>query len=410
MSRPAPHVGFVIGGLLVLQIATTMALNAPTVLGPVMLADFGLAPRLLGFFVAALLCGAMVSSLLAGLVVRRLGPLRASQAGALLMAFAMLCAASGSPALLLIAIVLMGLGVGPITPSSSQLLAQVSPLLCGQMPIGRRVFWRRILGLRLAGVWGLEGRAQFGAPLLVGQVRQHLPWPFVFLGAALLIAASQLTLLGLPNAAPLQASGGTIREGWAYVRRTPIVLQLLIASAVAHLLMGPIQVIMPRYLDAALHLDPGARGAFLALAAPSLITGGLIALSLKRLAHPGRALMAGVVASALLCALLASVTALPLAVLVFAGACVLAGSAVAFLAASLQDVSEPALRGRIMASYAITTQFFPALSGLICGLLLAWQGPIVALASYAIGVSAVAVTAAALMAELRRYRRGAPPL
>ena len=64
MSRPAPHVGFVIGGRLVLQIATTMALNAPTVLGPVMLADFGLAPRLLGFFVAVLLCGAMVSSLL----------------------------------------------------------------------------------------------------------------------------------------------------------------------------------------------------------------------------------------------------------------------------------------------------------------------------------------------------------
>ena len=127
MSRPAPQVGFVIGGLLVLQIATTMALNAPTVLGPVMLADFGLAPRLLGFFVAVLLCGAMVSSLLAGVVVRRLGPLRASQAGALLMAFAMLCAASGSPALLLIAIVLMGLGVGPITPSSSQLLAQVTP-------------------------------------------------------------------------------------------------------------------------------------------------------------------------------------------------------------------------------------------------------------------------------------------
>jgi MFS family permease len=120
-------VGFVIGGLLVLQIATTMALNAPTVLGPLMLADFGLAPRLLGFFVAVLLFGAMVSSLLAGLVVRRLGPLRASQAGALLMAFAMLCAASGSPALLLIAIALMGLGVGPITPSSSQLLAQVTP-------------------------------------------------------------------------------------------------------------------------------------------------------------------------------------------------------------------------------------------------------------------------------------------
>ena len=147
---------------------------------------------------------------------------------------------------------------------------------------------------------------------------------------------------------------------------------------------------------------------FLGLAAPSLIAGGLIALSLKRLAHPGRALMAGVVASALLCVVLANVTALPLAVAVFIGACVLAGSAVAFLAASLQDVSAEAYRGRVMASYAITTQFFPALSGLLSGLLLAALGPIPALGLYAACVSVVAVVAGLLMATLRSYRRGAP--
>ncbi len=249
-----------------------------------------------------------------------------------------------------------------------------------------------------------------GAPLLVGQVRQHFPWVTVFLVAVALIVASLLCMIGLPPAqrAPGATAAGSIRQGWQYIGQTPIVLQLLVASAVAHLLMGPIQVILPRYLDAALHLDPGDRGMFLGLAAPSLIAGGLIALSLKRLAHPGRALLAGVVASALLCGVLAQVVTVPLAVAVFVGACVLAGSAVAFLAASLQDVSAEAFRGRVMASYAITTQFFPALSGLLSGLLLAAHGPVRALGLYAAGVGAVAVLAAVLMPTLRAYRRGTP--
>ena len=249
-----------------------------------------------------------------------------------------------------------------------------------------------------------------GAPLLIGQVRQHFPWVTVFLGASALVLASFACHIGLPAAKRDTALVGAnpIREGWAYVRRTPIVAQLLAGSAIAHLLMGPIQVILPRYLDAALHLEPGPRGVFLGLAAPALITGGLIALSLKRLAHPGRALMAGVIASALLCAALSRMTALPVAVVLFVGACVLAGSAVAFLAASLQEVSADAYRGRVMASYAITTQFFPALSGLLSGLLLAARGPVTALGIYAVCVSVVAACGVVLMPALRAYRRQIP--
>ena len=250
-----------------------------------------------------------------------------------------------------------------------------------------------------------------GAPLLVGQVRQHAPWTTVFLAAVALILASLACMIRLPAAAFLPADAGTasVRDGLRYIRRTPIVAQLLIASAVAHLLMGPIQVIMPRFLDVALHLSPAGRGAFLGLAAPCLIGGGLVALSLKRVRRPGRALLIGVAASAAACWLLAGVTSLTLAVATFAAACVLAGSAVAFLAASLQDVSADAYRGRVMASYAITTQFFPALSGLLSGLLLAAQGPVPALARYGAAVCALAVLAALLLATLRNYRRGAEP-
>lgn len=249
----------------------------------------------------------------------------------------------------------------------------------------------------------------FGAaPLVVGAVRQSHPWSAVFLTAVGLIGLSYVFLAGLPTPARVQQglSAQTVREGWAYARRTTIIKQLLIASAVAHLLMGPIQVILPRFLEAALALGPGARGLFLGMAAPSLIAGGMVALSLGRLQHPGRALMVGIVGSASSCVALSFVSTIPVGAVLFVAACLCAGAAVAFLAATLQEVSDPAYRGRVMASYAITTQFFPAFSGLLCGLLLSWQGPVRALGVYAACVGTLGLALLATLSTLRAHRRG----
>lgn len=250
-----------------------------------------------------------------------------------------------------------------------------------------------------------------GAPLILGQVRQRLPWTYVFLTALALLIASFACMVGLPavSRAPAHTAQGAIRAGWRYIAQTPVVGQLLVGSALAHLLMGPIQVLLPGFLDNALRLDPGQRGWFLGMAAPALIAGGLMALRLTQVRHPGRAVLAGVVGSALLCAALSVVAELWLAAGLFVGACVLAGSAVAFLAASLQDVSDDAFRGRVMASYAITTQFFPALSGLICGLLLAGLGPVRALGSYALAVAVLVAAAAPGLRALRAYQRRVAP-
>ena len=127
MIRPPPHLAFILGGMFLLQILTAIALNSPSVLGPLILIDFGIAPGLLGMFIPIILVGAITSSLLAGAVVSRYGPLRASQGGALIMALAMILAASAQPALVLLATALLGVGVGPLTPASTQLLAKVTP-------------------------------------------------------------------------------------------------------------------------------------------------------------------------------------------------------------------------------------------------------------------------------------------
>ena len=125
--QPAPQFGLVFGGMMLLQVFTTMDINSPAVLGPVVLKDFGLAPSLLGMFVAIMTAGSMFASLLAGTTVRRFGAVRAAQIGGLTMAAALAVAATGHAELVVIASIFFGLGLGPITPASSELLARVTP-------------------------------------------------------------------------------------------------------------------------------------------------------------------------------------------------------------------------------------------------------------------------------------------
>jgi len=124
----APRFGLVFGGMMLLQVATTMAINSPAVLGPVVLKDFGVAPSQLGLFVAIMTAGSMFASLLAGTTVRRYGAVRAAQIGGLMMAAALVVAATGRAELVVIASIFFGVGLGPITPASSELLARVTPL------------------------------------------------------------------------------------------------------------------------------------------------------------------------------------------------------------------------------------------------------------------------------------------
>lgn len=259
-------------------------------------------------------------------------------------------------------------------------------------------------------VFNVLSTVGFGAaPLVVGLLRQAWPWSTVFLASVGLVLGSLVCFVGLPSTAPDPSRRGalTLREGWSYAARTPIVAQLLLASAVAHLLMGPIQVLLPRFLERAYALGAAERGVFLGMAAPALVGGGLVALGLGRLAQPGRALLVGIIASAGACAALAWTTSVAVGGALFVLACLFAGASVALLAAALQEVSDTAYRGRVMAAYAITTQFFPAFSGLLCGLLLAWRGPIDALGAYGIGIGVVGVVLLGSLPVLRSYRRPA---
>ncbi len=112
---------------LFIQAMVSMALLTLPVMAPVAAKELAVSPALVGIYVAITYAGAMFSSLTSGTSVTRFGPIRVSQLGLVLCAAGLcLCAVPWLPSTGLGAL-LIGMGYGPITPSSSQILARTTP-------------------------------------------------------------------------------------------------------------------------------------------------------------------------------------------------------------------------------------------------------------------------------------------
>src|SRR3546814_8417778 len=104
-----------------------MILLTLPVVAPVVAEYLGISAAYVCLYIAIAYAGAMAASLFAGGAVRRFGAIRASQAGLLLSALGVSVCAIASPIASAIGALLIGLGYGPITPSSSHLLAKNTP-------------------------------------------------------------------------------------------------------------------------------------------------------------------------------------------------------------------------------------------------------------------------------------------
>jgi MFS family permease len=115
---------------LAIQIFTSLAATAPAVLAPELGREFGVNPRWIGVFVGLVYLGAMIASLACIAFIERYGAIRVSQVCVLLCAAGIILVGmlpTSAAALLVGAAILIGLGYGPITPASSQVLARTTP-------------------------------------------------------------------------------------------------------------------------------------------------------------------------------------------------------------------------------------------------------------------------------------------
>jgi len=119
-----PVVYTAVFAMLLQQALSTMSGLTIPVLAPPIAAETGLSPSLVGLYTAFLYGGSMISSLAGGGFLLRFGALRVSQACLVVVALGLLINAPGLTLLFVIGAVVTGLGGGPSTPASSQILAR----------------------------------------------------------------------------------------------------------------------------------------------------------------------------------------------------------------------------------------------------------------------------------------------
>jgi len=113
--------------MLAVQILISFSSQTAPVLTPLAAPAIGFDPVWVGYYVGVSYGCAATAGLISGNFIARYGAIRTSQVCLGFCALGMALAASGMPVLVGLSAVALGFGYGPVTPSSSHILARVSP-------------------------------------------------------------------------------------------------------------------------------------------------------------------------------------------------------------------------------------------------------------------------------------------
>ncbi|HEX4885916.1 MAG TPA: MFS transporter [Casimicrobiaceae bacterium] len=173
---------------LAIQVYTSLAATAVSVLATEIAPAFGVSTKLVGVFIGIMYVGSMAASLAAGGFIGRFGAIRVSQACVLLSALGLALLPLAAPwtgALLLamVAPLVIGLGYGPITPASSQVLARTAPpsrmaltfsIKQTGVPAGAALAGAVLPTLALAAGWSVALAAVASAGVVVAVLAQRV--------------------------------------------------------------------------------------------------------------------------------------------------------------------------------------------------------------------------------------------
>lgn len=110
-----------------IQALVAFAMYSAPVMAPVAALAFDVSPAAVGYFIAFAYFGSMLGSVTAGGWVARFGPIRVSQIGLMLCLAGLALGATAVLPLVMLGGFVIGLGYGPTTPASSQILARAAP-------------------------------------------------------------------------------------------------------------------------------------------------------------------------------------------------------------------------------------------------------------------------------------------
>ncbi len=226
---------------------------------------------------------------------------------------------------------------------------------------------------------------------------------FVFVVGSLL--RMETTLL---NPTPPMVRGkGQLREGFAYVRRTPSLLIPLMMAGVVGCLTFEFQVSLPYVASRALHGGSSGYGFLVGAMGLGAVAGGLVIATRGKTGIRPMTISAFGFGIAMAAATFAPSLAIELVVLLAVG-----WFSVSFMSmsnATLQLGADPSMRGRVMALWFVAFQGSTPIGGPIVGAVMSGFGPRSGLGLGAVTCFAVAGAGALALGAARPRRRAAAP-
>ncbi|TWT06057.1 MFS transporter [Reyranella sp. CPCC 100927] len=113
--------------LTAVQMLSTTAFNIAAILAPAAAPALGVAADDVAYYVSIVYLVSIYAAMAGGPMALRLGPIRLTQCGLTVSAIACLSLASGHIGLAALSAIILGLGGGPLTAASSQILSRVTP-------------------------------------------------------------------------------------------------------------------------------------------------------------------------------------------------------------------------------------------------------------------------------------------
>jgi MFS family permease len=183
--------------------------------------------------------------------------------------------------------------------------------------------------------------------------------------AAVLASLAAMSGALLYPATPVKRRPGQIREGLRYVRDTPELLVPLLMIALIGTLAWEFQVTLPLMASRVFGGGPGAYGVMASVMGAGAVGGGLVSAARSRPRARSLSLAAIGWGIAITAAALAPTMPVELAALAFVGY----GSITfnSYAKTTLQLAADPAMRGRVMALWALAWQGSTPVGGLLVG-------------------------------------------
>jgi predicted MFS family arabinose efflux permease len=234
----------------------------------------------------------------------------------------------------------------------------------------------------------------------VGASGTFLVQAVLYAAVLALIAAMRVPRLPAPAGGRTTSALGSIREGFGYIRATPVVATLLLLGLAPMLLGMPYQTLLPIVAADIYGMGPGGLGLLTGAAGLGSFAATLAVASLGDVPRRGLVQLGALGLFGVALLIFSQITWLPLALLtlVVVGAAQMGYSTLNNT--QLQTVTDEAMRGRVMSVYMLNVGLVPA-GSFAAGALAALLGAPATLALMGALLVAIAALAAVRLPSLR---------